>query len=129
MIFAKVDGKLPQARMHMLFWQNSDMVISLRLDNIDMLEYAAAFFLLADSLKDAVNVCVRNLDDFQLAVAIARVYEGDGGPVLTQIIKDHILPRAAEEGDRWLASWAFWMLGDRGKSVQALIVFPILRLY
>lgn len=93
-------------------------------------EYAAAFFLLADSLKDAVNVCLRNLDDFQLAVAIARVYEGDDGPILRRIINDHILPRAAEDGDRWLASWAFWMLGDRGKSVQALIVreFMIVRL-
>lgn len=69
-----------------------------------------------------MNVCLRNLDDFQLAVAIARVYEGDDGPVLLQIIKDHVLPRAAEEGDRWLASWAFWKLGERGKSVQALIV-------
>jgi hypothetical protein len=81
---------------------------------------------LADCLKDAVNVCLRNLDDFQLAVALARVYEGDDGPVLHQIINDHILPRAAEEGDRWLASWAFWMIGDRGKSVQALIVGPLM---
>jgi hypothetical protein len=40
--------------------------------NSDKLEYAAAVFLLADSLKDAVNVCLRNLDDFQLAVALAR---------------------------------------------------------
>jgi hypothetical protein len=87
-----------------------------------MLEYAAAFFLLADSLKDAVNVCLRNLDDYQLAVAIARVYEGDDGPILAQIIDDHILPKAAETGDRWLASWAFWMRGERGNSVQSLIV-------
>ena len=86
------------------------------------LEYAAAFFLLADCLKDAVNVCLRNLHDLQLAIAIARVYEGDDGPVLRQIINEHVLPRAAQEGDRWLASWAFWMLGERGKSVQALIV-------
>lgn len=37
--------------------------------------YAAAFFLLADKLQDAVNVCVKNLSDFQLAIAICRVYE------------------------------------------------------
>ena len=40
------------------------------------IEYAAAFFLLGDRLKDAVNVCLKHLDDFQLAIAIARVYEG-----------------------------------------------------
>jgi hypothetical protein len=90
------------------------------------LEYAAAFFLLADSLKDAVNVCLRNINDFHLAVAIARVYEGDDGPTLLQIINDHVLSRAAEYGDRWLASWGFWMLGERGRSVQALIVHSLL---
>ena len=71
-------------------------------------------------------MCIRNLNDFHLAVAIARIYEGDDGPILRQIINDHILIRAAEKGDRWLACWAFWMLGDRGKSVQALIVQSIL---
>jgi len=78
--------------------------------------------LLADSLKDAVNVCIRNLHDYQLAVAIARVYEGDHGPVLGQIIDERVLPQAAESEDRWLASWGYWMRGDRGKAVQALIV-------
>jgi len=78
-------------------------------------------------LKDAVNVCIQNMNDFQLAVAIARLYEGDDGPVLAQLIKEHILEHAAEKGDRWLACWAFWMLGERGKSVQALIVnFPLI---
>ena len=77
---------------------------------------------MADSLKDAVNVCLRNLQDFQLAVAVARVYEGDDGPILAEIITDHILPQALKVGDRWLASWGFWLLGNRGKSVQALIV-------
>ena len=101
------------------YGRSSTTVLTLTLS-----EYAAAFFLLADCLKDAVNVCIRNLNDFQLAVAIARVYEGDDGSILLQIINDHILPRAAQEGDRWLASWAFWMLGDRGRSVQALIVCP-----
>jgi hypothetical protein len=93
------------------------------------LEYAAAFFLLADCLKDAVNVCLRNLNDLQLAIALARVYEGDDGPVLKQIITDHVLPRACQEGDRWLASWGFWMMGQRGKSVQALIVSNRLIMY
>jgi RAVE protein 1 C terminal len=88
----------------------------------DLSEYAAAFFLLADSLKDAVNVCLRNLHDMQLAVGIARAYEGDDGPTLRFIIDEHVLPQAVSTGDRWLASWAFWMIGDRGKSVQALLV-------
>ncbi|KAK0674413.1 putative regulator of V-ATPase in vacuolar membrane protein [Cercophora samala] len=91
-------------------------------------EYAAAFFLLADHLHDAVNVCLNQLCDLQLAVAIARVYEGDGGPVLKRLLEEEVLSTAAREGNRWLASWAFWMLGRRDMAVRALItpVFALL---
>ncbi|KAF9106062.1 hypothetical protein BGX29_010629 [Mortierella sp. GBA35] len=37
--------------------------------------YAAAFFLLGDKLQDAVNVCVKHLNDIQLAISLCRVYE------------------------------------------------------
>lgn len=56
---------------------------------------------------------------------MARVYESDESPVLAQIVTEHVLPNALKMGDRWMASWAFWMVGDRGKSVQALIVRPV----
>ncbi|KAI8852007.1 RAVE complex protein Rav1 C-terminal, partial [Chytridium lagenaria] len=42
-------------------------------------EYAAAFFLLADKLKDAVNVCLKQLGDVQLAIVLCRIYEGEEG--------------------------------------------------
>ena len=84
-------------------------------------EYAAAFFLLAGALQDAVNVCVHQLGDVQLGVTIARVYDGDDGPVLQELIGDKILPSAAETGNRWMATWAFWMLKRRDKAVRALI--------
>lgn len=84
--------------------------------------YAAAFFLLADCLKDAVNVCLNQLKDLQLAVAITRVFEGDNGPVLRELLEEKVLPLAAQEGNRWLASWAFWMLRRRDMAVRALIV-------
>ena len=87
-----------------------------------IVEYAAAFFLLADCLKDAVNVCINQLDDIQLAIAVARVYGGDDGPVLREILEDKVLPQAARDGNRWLATWAFWMLNQRDKAVRALIV-------
>ncbi|OCH96047.1 WD repeat-containing protein [Obba rivulosa] len=85
-------------------------------------EYAAAFFLLGGSLKDAVNVCVRNLKDFQLAVALARVVEqGDEGPVMKGILNDTVVPIAFKEGNRWLASWAFWLLHRRDLAVRILV--------
>ena len=84
-------------------------------------EYAAAFFLLADRLQDAINVCAHQLEDLQLAIAVARVYGGDESPVLHSLLQDKILPQAALEGNRWLATWAFWMLGRRDMAVRALI--------
>jgi len=85
-------------------------------------EYAAAFFLLGGSVKDAVNVCLRQLNDWQLAVAIARVVEGDDGPVLRGILQTTLVPLAFSGGHRWLGTWAFWMLRRRDLAVRILIV-------
>jgi hypothetical protein len=85
-------------------------------------QYAAAFFLLAGNLKDAVSVLSNQLGDVQLAIAVARVYEGDDGPVLKEFLEERVLPQAVIDGNRWLATWAFWMLGKRDKAVRALIM-------
>lgn len=87
-----------------------------------MIEYAAAFFLLADRLENAVEVCLRQLKDLQLAIAIIRVYEGNDGPVLRKVLQEEVLTVASHEGNRWLASWAFWMLGRKDMAVRALAV-------
>lgn len=84
-------------------------------------EYAAAFFLLAGNLQDAVNVCAHQMHDLQLAIAVARVYDGDDSLVLRSLLEDKVLPQAALEGNRWLATWAFWMLGRRDMAVRVLI--------
>ncbi|KAG6879754.1 hypothetical protein C0992_012074 [Termitomyces sp. T32_za158] len=85
-------------------------------------EYAAAFFLLGGALKDAVNVCIKQLDDFQLAVALARVVEqSNEGPVLLEILNTTVLPIAFRNGNRWLASWAFWLLNRRDMAVRILL--------
>lgn len=90
-------------------------------------EYAASFFLLADHLQDAVSVIYNQLGDTQLAIAVARVYGGDDSPVLHTFLKDKILPQAARDGNRWLATWAYWLLGRRDTAVQALVT-PLSRL-
>jgi len=62
------------------------------------------------------------MKDLQLAIAIARVHEGDQGPVLRKLLEEEVLNIAAQEGNRWLASWAFWMLHRRDMAVRALVV-------
>ncbi|KAG9049871.1 regulator of (H+)-ATPase in vacuolar membrane [Tulasnella sp. UAMH 9824] len=102
-------------------WQTAALKNAFALLSKQRYEYAAAFFLLGGSLKDAVNVCLKQLADFQLAVALARVMEGDDGPVLQTILKDHVIPRAFRNGNRWLGSWAYWMLNRRDLAVRILL--------
>ena len=90
-------------------------------------EYAASFFLLADHLQDAVSVLHNQLGDTQLAIAVARVYGGDDSPILMTFLKDKILPQAARDGNRWLATWAYWLLNRRDKAVLSLVT-PLSRL-
>jgi hypothetical protein len=87
---------------------------------------AAAFFLLGGSLKDAVNVCLKQLGDFQLAVALARIMEGENGLILANMLKTTIIPMAFKEGNRWLGSWAFWKLKRRDLGVRILVVIILL---
>jgi hypothetical protein len=70
-----------------------------------------------------VNVCIKQLGDFQLAVALARVVEqSNDGPVLRGILNNTVVLTAFREGNRWLASWAFWLLHRRDLSVRILLV-------
>jgi hypothetical protein len=84
-------------------------------------EYAASFFLLADHLQDAVSVLHNQLGDTQLAIAVARVYGGDDSPVLLDFLREKILPQAAREGNRWLATWAYWLLNRKDMAVRSLV--------
>lgn len=83
--------------------------------------------MLADQPKDAINICLRQMGDWQLAVALARVVEPESnGPLLKWVLTDTVLPLAFKGGHRWLASWAFWIVGRRDLSVRVLIVSPIM---
>lgn len=84
-------------------------------------EYAASFFLLGDRLHDAMSLLHNQLGDTQLAIAVGRVYGGDDSPILLNFLRDKILPQAARDGNRWLATWAFWMVNRRDHAVRSLI--------
>ena len=92
--------------------------------------YAAAFFLLGDSLWDAVNVCAHHLKDLQLAIAIARVYKGENQSlVLSRLFEQALLPAAirSEQG-RWMASWAYSTMLDRKDFAIQVLVQPVHRI-
>lgn len=69
-------------------------------------------------------MCLKNVGDWQLAVALARVVEGDDGPILRDILNGTVVPLAFKDGNRYLASWAFWLLRRRDLAVRILVVRP-----
>ncbi|PPQ62961.1 hypothetical protein CVT24_006067 [Panaeolus cyanescens] len=103
-------------------WRTAALKNAFALLSKQRFEYAAAFFLLGGSVKDAVNVCIRQLGDFQLAIAIARISEqSNEGPLFKEILSNTVLPIAFELGNRWLGSWAFWLLHRRDLAVRILL--------
>jgi len=92
-------------------------------------EHAVAFFLLANKLWDAVEVCISRLHDPQLALVIVRLYEGDGGPTYNRFLKEHILGINCESkaelvphSNPFLRSIAYWLVQDYSQSLETLLV-------
>jgi hypothetical protein len=102
--------------MHLRSWENRDTVYC-----IFEIEYAAAFFLLADRLQDAISICIKSLNDVQLAVCICRIYEGDDSPILTNLINTKLIPDAAKSMDRWLSTILWTMLKRRDNAFYAIM--------
>ncbi|XP_017781826.1 PREDICTED: dmX-like protein 2 isoform X2 [Nicrophorus vespilloides] len=93
-------------------------------------EHAAAFFLLAGSLNDAVEICLHKLNDLQLAIIIIRLYEGDG-ETLKKLLYEKILgcdPTGNNQDitkahpDPFLRSMALWTLKEQQSALSTLLI-------
>ncbi|XP_010518332.1 PREDICTED: uncharacterized protein LOC104793635 isoform X1 [Camelina sativa] len=84
------------------------------------LELAMGFFLLGGEASSAINVCVKNLQDEQLALVICRLVDGQGGALESNLINKYILPSAVQRGDFWLSSILKWELGEYHQSILAV---------
>lgn len=86
---------------------------------------AACFFLVGNSLKDAVNVLCKQVNDMDLAIAVCRLYEGDDGDVLGNLLRTQLLPKAILESDKWTTSYIYWKLRKQEISIKALVTPPV----
>lgn len=83
--------------------------------------YCAAFFLLADDPASATSILAGQCEDAGLAIAVARLYCGDGSPVLRTLLEDRLVSQAKQEGNRWLMSWCHSILLEKHDAAESLV--------
>ncbi|XP_071118494.1 dmX-like protein 2 isoform X1 [Haliotis cracherodii] len=113
-------------------WRKAALKNAFALLGRQMFQEAAAFFLLAGSLKDAIEVCLEKLHDIQLALVISHLYDGEDmmPDSAKKIIYENILG-CDEQGmscdslkahpDPFLRSMSLWMLKDYKGALQTLM--------
>ena len=117
-------------------WKKAALKNAFALLGKQRFEQAAAFFLLADKLWDAVEVCVSRLGDLQLAFVITRLYGGDSGPNYERFLKENILGVSNDASsnlksaqleasvDPFLRSMACWLLQDYSGAMETMLIDP-----
>ncbi|EME83362.1 uncharacterized protein MYCFIDRAFT_81765 [Pseudocercospora fijiensis CIRAD86] len=83
--------------------------------------YSAAFFLLADDPASAINVLAGQCEDVPFAIAVARLYCGDGSSTLSKLLVDRVVPQAKKDGNRWLMSWCHFVFNEPVKAAESLV--------
>ncbi|XP_061623672.1 dmX-like protein 1 isoform X4 [Phyllopteryx taeniolatus] len=107
-------------------WRKAALKNAFSLLGKQRFHHSAAFFLLAGSLKDAVEVCLEKLQDLQLALVISRLYESEFETASTykNILQRHVLGHDKQipmHQDPFLRSMAHWVLEDYSKALDTLL--------
>ncbi|KAF5913513.1 hypothetical protein HPG69_017131 [Diceros bicornis minor] len=119
-------------------WRKAALKNAFSLLGKQRFEHSAAFFLLAGCLRDAIEVCLEKLNDIQLALVIARLYESefDTSATYKSILRKKVLGidspvselnslNISMHFDPFLRSMAYWILEDYGSALETLIKQPI----
>ncbi|ETE63888.1 DmX-like protein 2, partial [Ophiophagus hannah] len=113
-------------------WRKAALKNAFALLGKQRFEQSAAFFLLAGSLKDAIEVCLEKMEDIQLALIIARLYESEFeiSSTYTAILYEKILG-CKKDGtgfcctnlhpDPFLRSLAYWVMKEYTRALDTLL--------
>ncbi|XP_050067707.1 dmX-like protein 2 isoform X2 [Anopheles maculipalpis] len=114
-------------------WRKAALKNAFALLGKQRFEHAVAFFLLANSLNDALEVCLTKLEDLQLALVITRLYEGEHDPTppsFKKLLFEEVLgcdkngenqDLSRAHPDPFLRSMALWILKDYTGSLSTLL--------
>ncbi|XP_055025061.2 dmX-like protein 1 isoform X2 [Misgurnus anguillicaudatus] len=113
-------------------WRKAALKNAFSLLGKQRFQHSAAFFLLAGSLKDAVEVCIEKMQDLQLALVICRLYESEFEMSSTykRILQRHVLGQDRQipaHQDPFLRSMAYWVLNDYSRALDTLLEEPHIR--
>lgn len=119
-------------------WRKAALKNAFSLLGKQRFEHSAAFFLLAGCLRDAIEVCLEKLNDIQLALIIARLYESefDTSTTYKSILYKKILGvdstvselkslNISMNSDPFLRSMAYWILEDYSNALGTLVKQPV----
>uniref|UniRef100_H2LEH3 Dmx like 1 n=1 Tax=Oryzias latipes TaxID=8090 RepID=H2LEH3_ORYLA len=112
-------------------WRKAALKNAFSLLGKQRFQHSAAFFLLAGSLKDAVEVCLEKMQDLQLALVISRLYESEFETSSTykkilqrtekKLFIKCFFPQIPTHPDPFLRSIAYWVLEDYSRALDTLI--------
>ncbi|KAM4616891.1 dmX-like protein 1 [Polymixia lowei] len=110
-------------------WRKAALKNAFSLLGKQRFQHSAAFFLLAGSLKDAVEVCLEKMQDLQLALVISRLYESEFETASTykKILQRNVLGQDKQipaHQDPFLRSVAHWVLEDYSRALDTLLEQP-----
>lgn len=119
-------------------WRKAALKNAFSLLGKQRFEHSAAFFLLAGCLRDAIEVCLEKLNDVQLALVIARLYDSefDKSATYKSVLRKKVLGIVSPVNelnslninmhyDPFLRSMAYWILEDYSSALETLIKQPI----
>nr|XP_055029707.1 dmX-like protein 2 isoform X3 [Misgurnus anguillicaudatus] len=113
-------------------WRKAALKNAFSLLGKQRFEQSAAFFLLAGSLKDAIEVCLEKMEDIQLAMIVARLYEADyeSSSTCKGILYEKVLGCNRDGSgfsctrlhpDPFLRSIAYWIMKDYTRALDTLL--------
>ncbi|KAJ3593834.1 hypothetical protein NHX12_006168 [Muraenolepis orangiensis] len=113
-------------------WRKAALKNAFSLLGKQRFEQSAAFFLLAGSLKDAIEVLLEKMEDLQLAMIVARLYEADfeSSSTCQGLLYEKVLGCNRDgtgyhcsrlHPDPFLRSIAFWILKDYTRALDTLL--------
>ncbi|XP_056112669.1 dmX-like protein 2 isoform X1 [Rhinichthys klamathensis goyatoka] len=113
-------------------WRKAALKNAFSLLGKQRFEQSAAFFLLAGSLKDAIEVCLEKMEDIQLAMIVSRLYEADyeSSSTCQGILYEKVLGCNRDGSgfsctklhpDPFLRSIAYWIMKDYTRALDTLL--------